>query len=418
MKNKKIVSKIAYLIGIKTDTLIKHFYENSYEKLLENQDANLISLLCEMRTNLMSHYFDEGFEFAAQSVFISYIIRLNKLGIRLNTELQTNFEYLLQINNLINDNINKCAIFFKEDNIDWLRIRNYIVFPLFNNQEVTESTIEYFCSHRELYPYGIFVNFRQKKQGNMLSFDELFLNVIGAKQTQNEQKNFYTHNYIDSFLSNNSDTDMLVDCENTDPFKFFEYLNGLKNESKNKLKCIYLISDSRAYFPGYFKNLNFKFSEISRIKSSKSLVDENLLFIISRLYYEQNQNSFVICSSDSDFMGMIDLFPSTNLFFVCDKNKTANRTISYLKKQKTAYEFFRNYEHKELEKFKLSVLKEEFREFLETNFRVNLGEILCNILFDTRIQLSSDEMDLVMNQIVSSTKFALDEDDILTFSVD
>lgn len=423
MKNKTITSKVAYLIGIDDITLFRHFYEDVYGELYENQNARLINLLCEMRTNLMSHYFEEDFEFASQSVFVSYVVRLNKLAIKLNNELQTNFEYLKQINSLINENINKCAEFFAEDDVDWLRIRNYIVFPDFKNKETTETTIEHFCNNRGLYPFGCFVNFKQKKQGNMLSFDELFLNLIGENQRKKEQNNPTYQRYIDTFLFKNGPTDVLVDCENTDPFKFFQYLNGLKDECKDKLKCIYLISDSRAstawkYVPEHFKNLQFEFSEISRIKSSKSLVDENLMIVISKLFFEKEQKSFIIFSSDSDFMGLIDLFPSAELFFVCDRLKTAQRTISYLKSQNTSYEFFFPKECTELEKFKFDVLKSEFKDFLMNNFSADLNEIMQNILFNCKLNLSHNELQSTINQLIYSTTVIHNEDNILTFFIE
>lgn len=423
MKNKTITSKVAYLIGIDDNTLFRDFYENVYGGLYEKQEANLINLLCKMRTNLMSHYFDNGFEFAAQSVFVSYVVRLNKLGIKLNTELQTNFEYLKQINNLINENINKCAAFFVDDDVDWLRIRNYIVFPDFKSKENTETTIEYFCNNRGFYPYGCYVNYKQKKQGNMLSFDELFLNLVGENRRKKEQNSPTYRRYIETFLIKNGATDVLVDCENTDPFKFFLYLNGLKGECKDELQCIYLISDSRAsaawkYVPEHFKNLRFEFSEISRIKSSKSLVDENLMIVISKLYFEKRQKSFVIFSSDSDFMALIDLFPNAELFFVCDKSKTANRTISYLKYQKTSYEFFCNKECAELEKFKFDVIKAEFKDFLTSNFSADLNEILQNILFNCHLDLSNNELQSTINELVYSTTVIHNEDNILTFFIE
>ena len=420
MKDKTIVSKVAFLIGINYKTLTDKFYGLTATVLYQNSDANLINRLCSMRTFLMANYFESDFKVWEESRFTGFVLALNKLGIKVDTTLKSNYEYYYFINDLINKNLNKCADVFENDDVDWSRIMNFLIFPQTNNQRVAESEIKYFNEHRELYPFGCYVNFKHNRPGNILSYDELFLNIIGAKPNQKVHTTFH---YIDSFLETNDGANVLVDCENSDPFKFFEYLNSLKTESKNRLKCVYLISDSMAstawrYLPEYFKSIDFRFSEIARIKSSKSLVDENLMFVISRLHFEEREKSFVICSSDSDFLALVDLFPEAELFFVCDKFKTSNRTINYLKNENVCYEFLKTTGSKELENFEFGVMKSEFKDYLEAHFGANYFEILSNIMFDAHLLLSDDEKKKMINCFVDSTKIFVDENNKLCFSID
>lgn len=147
---------------------------------------------------------------------------------------------------------------------------------------------------------------------------------------------------IYKFLDKSERVVVVVDCENSDPYKLYATLNNLNQEALlNKICKIILYDDihttSAWKILERFTQIPIEHVLIERIKENKSLVDIRLTTGTCREYYQNNVDSFILVSSDSDYWGLISAMPEVRFFVMVEsekcsptiKNALINAGISY-----------------------------------------------------------------------------------------
>ena len=77
--------------------------------------------------------------------------------------------------------------------------------------------------------------------------------------------------------------------------------------------------------------------EVERVTDAKSLVDIKMTAGVCRAFYEENIQSFILLSSDSDFWGLISSLPEANFIVMIEYDKCGANIKRVLKENSIYY---------------------------------------------------------------------------------
>ena len=179
--HREIISKIAYLIGVKK---IFFEYDNQspqleiFEELEQNKDARIIRNLCILRTTI-----GRNFKFIKDAMKYEFKT-LNTIGNKYIKEAITNLrdddidivkynkqklsQYIIDINRLIAGHIFYCKNLFP-DWIVWDYIKDLFLMPNGYTEKGTKAAMELYYPNVNKYPYKMYINWKNPKdEGNIL----------------------------------------------------------------------------------------------------------------------------------------------------------------------------------------------------------------------------------------------------------
>lgn len=191
---------------------------------------------------------------------------------------------------------------------------------------IKRAANEYY-ENKSGYPYGVYINWPFTNKGNILYNDKKFVTLL----YEANEDSFYDMSKISDagnmakagiyrFLGDSERVVMMVDCENSDPYKLYATLNNLDQQALlAKISKIVLFDDvntaSAWSILEDFTEIPIEYILIERLKDNKSLVDIRLTASASREHYRDGVNDFILVSSDSDYWGLITELPEANLLF-------------------------------------------------------------------------------------------------------
>lgn len=431
-----IASKVGYLIGVE-----KRFYKetndldlNIFEELEEDKSAVIIRNLCRLRTVLMSKnkYIREEIKYNYKTIdTIPEIIpqeifrNLSKQGISVvKNSKQSVHKYIIDVNAEINNRINNCKHIFPIW-VVWDYIKNLFIMPggLSNKGVYDELGSKYFIK-KSMYPYTCYINWNPKDIGNMLESDRKFLTELYA-QNGSKFKDFNcvtqlgesTREDILDFIENSGSLDIIVDCENANPYRLAIALNQLSEEVHNHIEKLILIDDvNTPKVWGYFNTLVPKYTieriEMERINEKKSLVDIGLTAKLCKEFYENNINSFIICSSDSDFWGLIKALPDAKYMVMVEHERVGIDLKKALSDAGILYVYTEEFYEGEDEELGLKnrVIFQELKSGIEEKLNFNLYNMLSDILREIFIGLGEEEKDQVVRGFIDTMEINMKKD--------
>lgn len=422
---KDIVTKIAYLIGVK-DFIIKtnRFEQNIISSLEENDNAKIIRALSILRSEFIRNFKEissrnmnlEPLETLTDLISVDLIKYLRNKGIEIihvNANLTSHIAYVNQIIlekiDLIKDLIPSW--------IKWEYVKSIFLMPGcyagFNgsnisntkqNQKITlaiNRTKIKLATYSSFYPYRTYLNWPENKikpyYGNILLNDEKFLKILYASFDET----FYAKEYVIDATSENKNSiydfveksiniAILVDCENVDPYRFASVFKNLNEENLEKIKKVILYDDVNTsnawdYINEYIK-LPIEHKEIQRVLNNKSLVDIVMTSGACKEYYQENTESLILASSDSDFYGLISSLAGARFYVLNESDKTSDLILDKLDEANIYYCFMDSFAQGEVQDFKNNVLlrnlQSKLNDFNQTKNFVTLNpKELVDIIF-------------------------------------
>ena len=435
---KDIVTKIAYLIGVK-DSIIKtnRFEQNIISSLEENDNAKIIRALSILRSEFIRNFKEissrnmnlEPLETLTDLISVDLIKYLRNKGIEIvhvNANLTSHIAYVNQIIlekiDLIKDVIPSW--------IKWEYVKSIFLMPGcyagFNgsnisntkqNQKITlaiNRTRIKLATYSSFYPYRTYLNWPENKikpyYGNILLNDEKFLKILYASFDETFHANEYVidatsedKNSIYDFVEKSINIAILVDCENVDPYRFASVFKNLNEDNLKKIKKVILYddvntSDAWDYINELIK-LPIEHKEIQRVLDNKSLVDIVMATGACKEYYQENTESLILASSDSDFFGLIRSLAGARFYILNESDKTSNLILDKLDDANINYCFMDSFAQSEVQDFKNTVLlrnlQSKLNDFNETKEFVTLNpQKLVDIIFqECYIQGSRYQLD-------------------------
>lgn len=429
----EVVSIFAYLIGVE-----KRHFENeheppqleTYEKLRWNKNARIIRNLCILRNNIEQHY---GAIFKAMRDEYKSIVSLPELvsqaainglvndGISLYKSGKSLIQYILDINRYISDRINNCKLLFPIW-LDWSYVRDLFIMPDGLTEEGAKAAADLYYEHKRAYPYQVYLNWVPGDYGNILYNDLRFVKLLYewhedafTDNSKVSDVSDYTRYNIFDFLEDSERTVFVVDCENSDAYSLCAMIQNLPKDMLEKIQKVILYDDVHTTSAWQILNehtdVPVERIEIERIKESKSLVDMRLATGVCREYFQNSVESFVLCSSDSDYWALISSLPEAKFLVLVEHEKCGPDIKDALSNSGIYYcyldEFYTGGDNKDL---KISALIKEVREYLDHAINLNVNDMMATAMQNTRVNLSPAERSQFYDKYIRQMKLVTDEE--------
>ena len=430
--SKKTAITIGYLLGVKSDYLEQ--LENNREKFSEifntvsaNESAVAIRSLNNIRSNLMLRFKDVSRLIRVDSPNFTPIYNieyfkddfktLTKLGINIGTGRSDINEYLKIINTEITRRIDAVKILFP----DWIDFR-HIKF-MFNMPQNIEEESKKFQMNQNCYPYKRYFNWIYPEElGNILLTDERILEVVyynngDAFQDENRVVDASDHvkRSISEFINNGNKIQIFIDGENIDPYSFAAAIYDLQDHEIKKIEKIVVYYDEKYSSRAWQMLKHFTFDieveavPVSRIIEEKSLVDHKLVAGISKAYYRDNVDSFILASSDSDFWAVMEDIDA-NYLVMAEKESCGYTFRDVLRKNNIFYCYIDKFMIPEDDKFFKTVFCRELEKILEEKYNLgNAKDLLKEAVRQSRADISEGVFDNLYNRYIKGLKLTIDK---------
>lgn len=426
---KAFASVVAYLIGVKRDNLYILFEDDIKElkELDNNKNARVLRSLCKIRSKLMNSYIRtenaivyDMKNLNTQDDYKDDIKKLEDLDVHIiKSNCRVN-KYIVSINDLIRKYVDLCRDLVPEW-VEWIFIKNLFIMPNGNKEELIREESDKYNSHKSNYPYGLYINWKPVEEGNILLHDKKFLRVIyeqNGRYFDDNRKVYDANNSVKSdiysFIDNNETTVIVVDCENSDPYKLYSVLKNLNKDEIAKINKIILYDD--VHTTNAWKNFD-KFVDIpveyiliERLKDEKSLVDLRMCSGISANYYRDKINAFIIVSSDSDYWAIISAIPEAKYLVMIESSKSGEHIKKALESRGIFYCYIDDFCSGNISEFKNLILTQELDKRLMNLIDANALTLLESVYSACRLDATEVEKKNFFDKNIKKLKLQIDSE--------
>lgn len=426
----EIVSKVAYLIGVP-----KRIFENEHEapkmeiysKLDQDKTARIIRHLCIIRTAIERNFrhINERMKFSYLSIssMPEYVPQdslnqLNTDGVNFIKKSSTKLcHHIMEINRLISDRINNCKKFFPLW-LNWDYLKNLFLMPDGLKEEGTKAAADIYYSHLLFYPYQMYINWEPEEVGNILYNDKKFVTLLYrwnddyfTEYSKVSDAGSYIKGSIYEFIGSSDKVVVVVDCENSDPYKLCATLKNLSSEYTQKITSIILFDDvhtaSAWRILDSFTHIPVEHMMTERVKQNKSLVDVMLIARTCQEHYKNNVDSFILVSSDSDYWGLISSLPEARFLVMIERENCGRDLKNALVNAGIFYCYIDDFYSGNAEDIKIGALFKEMYHYIDQAVRLNIYEMFTEALRATRIEMSSSEQKQFVDKYLKTMQMSI-----------
>lgn len=428
----EIVSKVAYLIGVP-----KRIFENEHEapkleiynKLDADKTARIIRHLCIIRTSIERNFrhINERMKFSYVTIISmpEYVPQesLNQLhadGVNFIKKSSVKLaQHIIEINKLISDRINNCKKLFPLW-LNWEYIRNLFIMPNGLKEDGTKDAADVYYSHLLFYPYQMYINWEPQEIGNLLYNDKKFVTLLYqwngdyfADYSKVSDAGSYIKGSIYDFIGSSEKSVVVVDCENSDPYKLCATLKNLDKQYTDKISSIILFDDvhtaSAWRILDNFTSIPVEHMMIERVKQNKSLVDVMLIARTCQEHYKNNVDSFILVSSDSDYWGLISSLPDARFLVMIERENCGPDLKNALVNAGIFYCYIDDFYSGNAEDIKLGALFKEMYRYIDQAVRLNINEMFSEALRAARIEMSSSERNQFIAKYLKTMQMTIED---------
>lgn len=309
---------------------------------------------------------------------------------------------IVDINKHISNRINNCKSLFPLW-LKWEYVRKLFLMPDGLNKKGIKAAAADYYANKNKYPYQVYINWSYMDSGNILYNDKKFVSLLYEANedyftdlSKVSDAGNLTKAGIYKFLDKSERVVVVVDCENSDPYKLYATLNNLNQEALlNKICKIILYDDihttSAWKILERFTQIPIEHVLIERIKENKSLVDIRLTTGTCREYYQNNVDSFILLSSDSDYWGLISAMPEVRFFVMVESEKCSPTIKNALINAGISYCYIDDFCTGNSNDIKVAAVLREVRQKLDQAFHLNVRDILDEACRATRADMTTAE---------------------------
>ena len=285
-------------------------------------------------------------------------------------------------------------------------------------EEGTKVAAETFYENLAFYPYKIYINWRPQDRGNILYNDKKFVSILyelnGAEFTDYSKVSdvsSYVKGGIYDFIEDGDKIVVLVDCENSDPFKLSATLRSLDSSYTQKISSIILFDDvhtSTAWdILHQYTNVTIEHVMTHRIKGSKSIVDMKLAMRASKEYYDNSVDSFIIVSSDSDYWAMIEELPNARFLVMIERENCGPDLKKALANSGIFYCYIDDFYSGNADDVKHRALFSAMYQYIDNAVRLNVNEMFSDALTKTRVEMSQEEKKQFFSKFIKTMQMSI-----------
>ena len=428
-----VVSKIAYLIGVP-----KRIFENDYEppkmevfeQLEKDKNARIIRHLCILRTAIERGYkqINEKMKFEFKTILtipecipMDSVNQLSDDGISFVKRSSTKPKHhVIEINRIISDRINNCKDIFPLW-INWQYIRELFIMPNGLTEAGTKEAAVLYYSNLSVYPYQVYINWQPRDAGNILYNDKKFASLLYAwhgdyfaEQSKVSDVGNYIKGSIYDYINSSNKVVVVVDCENSDPYKLCATFKNLDSAYTKKITSIILFDDIHTVEAWktleQFTQIPVEHMMVERVKQNKSLVDIKLTARACQEHYRNYVDSFIIVSSDSDYWGLISSMPDARFLVMIEREKCGPDMKNALVESEIFYCYIDDFYSGNAEDIKQIALFKQLNQHLNEALHLNVNIMLDEALQTTRIHMDAAERKQFYEKHIRPMKLVINED--------
>jgi len=435
-KSFQLVSLVGYLIGIPKEVFDREELNHSVFDILDDKpEAKVIRCLCSLRNSLLRDfdtiYNKMLYDLKNLDTLPDYINQdclkyLASSGINLIKANCKPSSYLIEINQLITSKISDCQKLFPLW-LKWKYIKSLFAMPNGSKEpEVQKIRLDY-RNNIKMYPFRCYINWPVSDNGYILANDSKFASLLYSingdtfsdlSKTRNISENV-EHDLL-TFITEHKHIDVVVDCENSDPFKLCAVLRNIRTisgEHYAKINKIILFDDPHTieawkFLQNYIK-IPVEHEIIERVNDYKSLVDIRMTAGTCKEHYQNQIDGFLLVSSDSDFWGLISSLPTAGFFVLIERQKTGVALKDALSTAAIPYCFIDDFTDN-IRDIKVAVLVSEVNAYLTERAKININCMIDELLQKSRIDLSAEERKTFFEQHIKTLKPNIDVDGTLS----
>lgn len=436
----EIVSKVAYLIGVP-----RRIFENEheapklaiYEKMNEDKPARIIRHLCIIRTAIERNFkhINEQMKFnyltiASMPEYVPQesIYQLTEDGVTfIRKSSKKLYQHVVELNKLISDRINNCKHLFPLW-LNWQYVKKLFLMPNGLKEEGTKDAADVYYSYRVRYPYQMYINWVPQDIGNFLYNDKKFVTQLYemngdhfTEYSKVSDAGSYIKGSIYEFIGSSEKVVVVVDCENSDPYKLCATFQNLDDAYTEKIATIILFDDVHSASAwrifDSFTQIPVEHMMIERVKQNKSLVDVMLIARTCQEHYKNRVDSFILVSSDSDYWGMISSLPEARFLLMLERANCGPDLKNALINAGIFYCYIDDFYSGNAEDIKLSALFREMDYYIDQTVRLNIYEMLDEALRTTRIEMSAAERKQFTEKYLKTLQMVIAENGDVTLEL-
>lgn len=433
-----LISKVAYLIGVP-----KRIFEDEnqppklsvYETLDEDKNARIIRHLCVIRTSI-----ERGFKEINNEMRYNYrsifnlphcippesIRQLEEDGINFIKKSSTKLvHHIIEINRIISDRINNCKSIFPLW-IDWSYIKELFIMPNGLTEQGAKDAADLYYSNLNYFPYKIYLNWNPQPKGNVLYNDKKFATLLYewhgdafTEYSKVSDAGSYVKGNIYDFIEEGEKIIVVVDCENSDPYKLCATLRNLKCEYIQKITSIILFDDvhtaSAWRILEEFTTIHVEHIMIERVKENKSLVDIALTARTCQEHYKNNVDSFIIVSSDSDYWGLVSNLSDARFLVMVERDNCGSDLKNALVNAGIFYCYIDDFCSGTAEDIKHGAIFKEMYRYIANVVRLNVNDMFAEALKATRVEMTTAERNQFFAKYIKTMQMTIDSNGDVIF---
>ncbi len=410
----EVISKVAYLIGVPLRIFeLEHEPPKIevYQELQKNKNARIIRNLCMLRTAIERNYRELNYQITHDLKNLhtlpdlipqESLIGLEADGISIIRANYKPNQYIIDINRHIADRINNCKALFPIW-LDWRYVKDLFIMPNGLSESGIKSAANTYYANKSRYPYQVYINWCFHEAGNILYNDKKFVTLL---YEANEDRFTDISKVTDAsdqakesiydFLEDSSKVVILVDCENSDPFKLYATLNNLNQQALlDRIYKIILCDDVNTTTAwdilSRYTSIPVEHLVIQRVSNRKSIVDPALCVRACMEHYENGVDAIVLFGSDSDYWGLYGNLRSVKYYVMVESSKFGHDNRNALLEAGIPFCYIDNFCTGNSNHIKVQAMLLEVRRMLDEALHLNVDEMLQNAYLATRADMSPAE---------------------------
>lgn len=397
--SRNLVTVIAYLSGVSKEVLDTKFNNSSLDLVSRNDDCVSIRELTILRNTIINSY-------KFKSVIVSF-----KSEYKLPYTSKS--ECVLVINQILREKFSSLKNLFPSY-VNFSLLEEFICFNRNETLSDVQKAINNYMKNRNKYVHELFLNYNYNKVVNYLFLnDKYFMNILSLDR---EIPNNTKISALEYFTNNTNKLLILVDCENTDVYKFYGFLRSLNQQTINKIKRVLLINDHDNQNKVWdiikrFFDMDIQSIQVSRILKNKSRVDLTLTIETCKARYRDNIKDIIIVSSDSDYSTLYEQLPSINFFVLYDINKWSKKSSEVLDKYLIKSEDINKFVPKSIEDLRDMSITLTLEKLLKEKMTLSRKEILDALKDDCRL-MENSEINTIIDKKLSKLNVVVDSEGI------
>lgn len=414
-----------YLIGVYHNVFVTSddpYEEEAYQELEKNPDAKKLRCYMQIITALLRKDYGQKIneqlkgqmKKPAEIEELQHpVAELKKMGEEFWMPNADVMAYTKRANQRITVLLDSCVELFPQC-IDKKYIRSFFTMPNGQTDKGITAARKFYLKNFSQCPYNYYVNFKFRAwDKNILASDRVFVKVL----YEANGKEFREWSLLDSYeqkgptqlcdyiaVADKEPIEMVVDSENMSYAAFRAMVEALSPANRQKIVKIILIKDANAengwnYLMETVK-IPVEVVQAKRYIKSKSMVDLYLMDSV-KMEYEAGVRYFVVCSSDSDFLFMIEKTPDIHYYVALQSENVSPEAVKVLEDLNVPYDHIDKRYAREIDRIENFLPEEVFTNVLNRYVRKNveLGSDMAATLNGIYPRLTPSQTQNVMKHI-------------------